>query len=111
MSLDKYVLYGGPQRENLSEGTKSFGEFLIKRLSENGNKVALVNAVTSKEITYSELLEKSIQLAEAFKSSGLKKNDIIGICSENCFEFPIVIFAAWYIGAIVVPFNISYTER
>lgn len=40
--MDKYVLYGGPQRDNFEEGTKSLGEFIIKKLIEHGDKVALV---------------------------------------------------------------------
>ena len=44
-------------------------------------------------------------------SAGVRENDVIGIVSENRLEFPVISFAAFYLGAIVSPINITYTER
>lgn len=40
---ERFTLYGGPEPENMHENTKSLGEFIIKRLTQNGDKVALVS--------------------------------------------------------------------
>lgn len=42
---NKFILYGGPEPDNIGEGCKSLGEFLIKKLTENGDRVALVSSV------------------------------------------------------------------
>lgn len=52
VALDKYVLYGGPERDDVDEGTRSIGEFLMKRLAEHGDKVALVSSINSSKLYY-----------------------------------------------------------
>lgn len=44
-------------------------------------------------------------------SFGIRQNDVVGIVSENRLEFPAIAFAAFYLGAIVTPINITYTTR
>lgn len=44
-------------------------------------------------------------------SFGIRQNDVVGIMSENRLEFPAIAFAAIYLGAIVTPINITYTNR
>lgn len=62
-------------------------------------------------MTYRELLHKSLELAKALKSYGLKKNDVIAISCDNRFEFAIIFYATLFIGAILAPLSSSYTER
>ena len=50
-------------------------------------------------------------MAKSMFSAGVRENDVIGIVSENRLEFPVISFAAFYLGAIVSPINITYTER
>lgn len=53
-----------------------------------------------------------IRLAKSLSSEfGVKESDVIGLCSENRLEFPIVIFAAFCLGATVAPLNVTYTDR
>lgn len=61
-------------------------------------------------MTYRELLHKSLELAKALKSYGLKKNDVVSMCCDNRFEFPITFYATLYVGATLAPLNSSYTE-
>lgn len=44
-------------------------------------------------------------------SFGIRQNDVVGIVSENRMEFPAIAYAAFYLGAIVTPINITYTSR
>lgn len=41
----KYILFGGPEPGNVGEGCKSLGEYLIKKLKEFGDKVAIVSVL------------------------------------------------------------------
>lgn len=41
----------------------------------------------------------------------VKEGDVIGLCSENRLEFPIIIFAIFCLGATVAPLNVTYTDR
>lgn len=41
----------------------------------------------------------------------MKEGDVIGLCSENRLEFPIVVFATICLGATLAPLNVTYTDR
>lgn len=57
------------------------------------------------------MLEQTSRLARVLHGAGIRQNDVISIISENRFEFPAIVFGAFYLGAIVAPVNITYTER
>jgi len=62
-------------------------------------------------ITYGQLERESDSLAAAFIGIGVKRGDRVALCLPNCPQFMIAEFAAWKAGAIVCPFNPTYTER
>lgn len=70
-----------------------------------------MNGLTNQSIKYNELIQESVTIAKAMHFAGIKKNDVIGVVSENRSEFPIIAFGALYLGAIVTPINFTYTER
>lgn len=41
---------------------------------------------------------------------GIRQGDVVAIISENCIEFPAMIFATIYLGAVAAPMNILYTK-
>lgn len=43
MSEDKFVLYGGPDPNPPSSKLTSLGEFVLQRLGDHGDKIALVS--------------------------------------------------------------------
>lgn len=45
------------------------------------------------------------------KEFDVKEGDVIGICVENRFEFPLIVFAALCLGMTVAPLNVTYTDR
>jgi 4-coumarate--CoA ligase len=108
---EKYILYGGPDPDNIGDGCRSIGEFLLKQLLRNGDTVALIDGVTGESTTYLQLRSQAIRLARVFQAKGVKINDVIGIVSENRIEFPVTMIAAFLCGAKVAPFNRTYTER
>ena len=62
-------------------------------------------------ITYARLERESDCLAAAFVEIGVNRGDRVALCLPNCPQFLIAEFAAWKAGAIVCPFNPTYTER
>lgn len=64
-----------------------------------------------KQITFSEIKEQSLCLAKSLIGLGVCSNDVISIVSENRLEFIPIALSALYLGAIVAPINVMYTER
>jgi long-chain acyl-CoA synthetase len=62
-------------------------------------------------ISYQEIDRFSDNLAGAFEDLGLGKGDRIIVDLQNVPQFPIAIYAAWKVGAIVVPLNPMYKEK
>lgn len=84
---------------------------LLKQASEKWpNKLAVI--CDDQQITYKELFIKSSQLAEKFLrlQPNLKTSDRIILIYENSIDFYIAYFAAWHLGAIIVPLNIFLLE-
>ncbi len=62
-------------------------------------------------ISYKEIDKLSDNLAAAFEDLGLEKGDRIVIDLQNVPQFLIATYAAWKVGAIVVPLNPMYKEK
>ena len=62
-------------------------------------------------VTYRQLEEQTDALSAAFAAEGVKRGDRVALCLPNCPQFMIAEFAAWKAGAIVCPFNPTYSER
>ncbi len=57
------------------------------------------------ELTFSQFDELVDRAAAAMHAAGLGKGDRVAILAHNCWQFPVVTFAAARIGAISVPIN------
>jgi long-chain acyl-CoA synthetase len=62
-------------------------------------------------ITYGEIDRLSNSMAAALRALGLGRKDRIIIDLQNVPQFPIATYAAWKLGAIVVPLNPMYKEK
>lgn len=68
--------------------------------------------MSDEKLTRSEVRCQVIRLAKSLSTvHGIKEGDVIGICCENRLEFPIIVFAAFCLGATVAPLNVTYTDR
>lgn len=75
------------------------------RLLPNRNAI-----VTSRRtITYRELLEQSLSLADYLSSQGICTDQNVCILSNHGFEFWVIVNALWFIGAVPVPLNTRNT--
>jgi len=83
----------------------NLGGFLAKRAFLNPRREAYVDSSTGERLTYRELNERSNQLANQLRASGLQKGERVGLLLMNSAEFMEAYFALAKIGAVVVPLN------
>jgi 4-coumarate--CoA ligase len=95
----------------LYENTLSLGHLMIENLTEAGNKTMLVSGITGEKLTALELVHKSIEIAKALQTFGIKQGDVVSIVSENRFEFAFVLFGTIFLNCALAPINNSYSER
>ena len=62
-------------------------------------------------LTYGELDRLSDACGSAFRTLGVERGDRVALLLPNCPQFVIAQFAAWKIGALIVPLNPLYTEQ
>ncbi|KAL9894754.1 luciferin 4-monooxygenase isoform 1-T5 [Glossina fuscipes fuscipes] len=105
------IVYGGPITTRETNDYKSLGHFIMEKYKEFDDRIVMVDAVSGKEYTAKYMHDSAIRVAYILKSLGIKANDVVGLSSENCFEFAITLFGAFAINATVAPFNITYSER
>jgi acyl-CoA synthetase (AMP-forming)/AMP-acid ligase II len=87
------------------------GELFLKQLMMHGERVALVDGVTSDEYTYLQIRSRAIRLARTMQAAGVGKHDVVSIVSENRIELPVTLIAAFLCGATVAPINLTYSDR
>jgi acyl-CoA synthetase (AMP-forming)/AMP-acid ligase II len=56
-------------------------------------------------VTYQEMVERTTALAAGLAERGVERGDVVGLLAYNCTEFIETIFAANYLGAVVMPVN------
>ncbi len=61
------------------------------------------------EVTFWDLRQQMLRMANALGALGIKKGDRVGIHLPNCPQYPIAYYAALSLGAIVVNLNPMYT--
>ena len=70
-----------------------------------------MDAVTGESRTFSDILTRSLSVAQCLRARGVTVGDVIGICSDNNLDFVLPVLAAYYLGATCAPLNPSYTPR
>lgn len=60
-------------------------------------------------VTYTQFIDLVKARATSLDAAGVKKGDIIGILSHNIPEFPITLFAVWYLGGAVLMLDTNLT--
>ena len=60
-------------------------------------------------VSYKEFLNLVKARASTLDTAGVKKGDVVGVLSHNIPEFPITMFALWYLGATVLLLDTNLT--
>ncbi|HLF17991.1 MAG TPA: AMP-binding protein [Candidatus Omnitrophota bacterium] len=83
-------------------------EFLEKSVTRFADKMALV--FKGKEVTFQQLKERSLKLANALSERGVSKADKIAIYLPNCPEYVYSYLACLYLGGVAVPLDFMLKE-
>jgi acyl-CoA synthetase (AMP-forming)/AMP-acid ligase II len=82
---------------------------VLGRAQEYGDRPALVDGVSGREITYAQLDAMSRRVAAGFAELGIKHGDTIALYSPNTILYPVVFYGATRAGATVTTVNALYT--
>lgn len=80
-----------------------------KWAAQNPDKPALIMADTDAVLTYGELEDRSLRLANHLRSKGFEKGDHIAVMAENRFEIIEALWAALRTGTIITVVNSHLT--
>ena len=84
---------------------------LLERTARVSPLSPAVFSGTDLVLTYQELASRSISIASALLSRGLKAGDHVAICSINCPEYLEILYGIWYAGLVAVPINAKLHPR
>jgi len=80
-------------------------ETIMDVVSRCGERAFLVDAATSREITYGDFHRQACALAAELRRRGIQKGDRVAVMVPNCCELAVFYFACIYLGAVIVPIN------
>ncbi|ONI53407.1 putative crotonobetaine/carnitine-CoA ligase [Streptomyces sp. IB2014 011-1] len=86
----------------------TIGRNLDRAIAAHGDREALVDVVSGRRWTYTELGADIDELARALMASGVEKGDRVGIWAVNCPEWVLLQYATARIGAVMVTINPAY---
>ncbi|MBK5990065.1 AMP-binding protein [Streptomyces microflavus] len=86
----------------------TIGRNLDRAIAAHGDREALVDVVSGRRWTYTELGTDIDELARALMASGVEKGDRVGIWALNCPEWVLLQYATARIGAVMVTINPAY---
>ncbi|GAA0142757.1 ligase [Lithospermum erythrorhizon] len=99
-----------PTRPDLDTAMYVLSQFPQSRVAET--RIALVDAASSRKVTYAELRHSITCLATGLHHClGVKKGDVVFVLSSNSLLYPIICLAVLSVGAILTTANPVNTEQ
>ena len=86
-------------------------QFVLDGADQLGDKPALIEGVSGRQLTYRQLTDGVKRVASALQRRGLKKGDVFAIFSPNVLEYPIAFHAVASLGGVITTVNSLYTPR
>ncbi|GAB2887233.1 AMP-binding protein [Nocardioides pacificus] len=90
---------------------ETIGDSFARTVASHGEREALVEMVTGRRWTWTELDRDVDALARGLMAAGIEAGDRVGIWAPNCAEWTIVQVATAKIGAILVNINPAYRSH
>src|SRR6185503_19581844 len=103
------MIIKGPYQD-VSVPKTALTPFVLRRVSDLGNKPALIEGPTGRTLTFQQLADSISIAAYNLSQRGFKKGEVFGILSPNCPEYAIAFHAVATLGGIVTPINPLYTR-
>ncbi|CAM3348719.1 fatty acyl-CoA synthetase [Nocardioides dubius] len=88
--------------------SQSLGDIPRRSAARFPDRVAIVHRDV--RLTFAELDARIDAAAAAFHAAGLRPGDRLALLSHNCWQFPVVAFAAARLGVVLVPVNFMLTS-
>ncbi|KAH8816784.1 putative AMP-binding enzyme [Xylogone sp. PMI_703] len=88
--------------------TQTIPEHFASIVAAYGDRTALVSRGQGKRLTYAELHEQSNALALGLREQGVRKGDRVAVSLGNGWEFGVITYALFKLGAILVPLNPAF---
>jgi len=82
---------------------------VLGRAQEYGDRPAMVDGVSGKEISYAQLDQMTRRVAAGLAELGIRRGDVIALYSPNTILYPVVFYGATRAGATVTTVNALYT--
>jgi acyl-CoA synthetase (AMP-forming)/AMP-acid ligase II len=79
----------------------SLFEMVLGKAATHAGRVAMADGITSRRITYGELVDLIRKTASGLAAHGITKGDVVSIWAPNVPEWPVAFFGAVRLGAIV----------
>ena len=102
------MIYKGPA---LEIPDVPLARFVLQRATAIGDRPALIDGVSGRQLTYEALADGVNRVASALRRRGLKKGDVFAIFSPNLPEYTIAFHAVASLGGIITTLNSLYTPR
>ncbi|KAG6445161.1 4-coumarate--CoA ligase 1 [Manduca sexta] len=88
----------------------NFGEFIIDKLWTYREKVAVINGATDEFLTFGDILQQAMNFSISLARMGVRKGDVIALCSENREEFWGAVIGVICSGAVLSTVSTAYVE-
>ena len=89
----------------------SLYEHVFSKVDQYGQKVAIVDGVTGREYSYSQLHNSVTSFSSGLNRLGFQKGDVIALCALNCPQYAIMFFGVLGSGGVVTTCNPTYTAE
>ncbi|XP_039272517.2 uncharacterized protein LOC120346763 [Styela clava] len=110
--VNQGTILTGDTRQNGNNSDKSSTEILLEKIRSYGDKTALVDDSNGgNSLTYSQFYNQIRNCAGYLYEQGLRKRDVVALCSSNCLEFPVVMLGIIACGARVSLCTPTFTKE
>jgi acyl-CoA synthetase (AMP-forming)/AMP-acid ligase II len=89
----------------------SLTEFIFGSTHALGNKIALIDGLSGRSLTYAEFEDSVRRVAASLAKKGFQKGDVFAIFSANCLEYAVTFHAVAMLGGINTTVNPLYTAE
>lgn len=79
-------------------------------VSSHGDRAAIISRAQNTTLSYRELDQRSNVLAQGLRERGVRKGDRVAVSLGNNWEFAVVTYALFKLGAVLVPLNPAFNS-
>ncbi|XP_068902151.1 luciferin 4-monooxygenase-like [Tenebrio molitor] len=106
--MELKVLEGPPDQSRLPR--ESPAKLLLRACNTHHDNTALIDIRSGESLTYAQLCQLSKNLAASLRRLGVKKDDIVGVVSENSHKLVVAYLAGLFLAAPLHLINAGFRE-